>query len=82
MIIGIPKEIKKFESRVAITPDSVKKLSQLGHEICIESEAGEQSSFNDQTYINAGGKIAETFSSITNPSSKKFIKTLETLINS
>ena len=64
MIIGIPKETKQFESRVAISPDSVKKLTKLGHEIHIESKAGEQSSFTNQDYQDAGAQIVDTPKSI------------------
>ena len=57
MIIGIPKDTKEFESRVAITPDSIKKLVKSGYEIWIQSEAGKDASFSDQVYIDAGAKI-------------------------
>ena len=40
MIIGIPKDTKEFESRVAIAPDAVKKLIKSGYEIRLQSEAG------------------------------------------
>ena len=67
MIIGIPKDTKEFESRVAITPDSIKKLTKSGHEIWIQSNAGKEASFSDQSYLDAGAKICnsqeETFSS-------------------
>ena len=67
MIIGIPKDTKEFESRVAIAPDSIKKLVKSGYEIWIQSEAGKDASFSDQVYIDAGAKICnsqkEVFSS-------------------
>ena len=59
MIIGIPKETKNLESRVAMAPDSVKKLSNLGYEIHVESRAGLESSFTDQSYIDAGASIKD-----------------------
>jgi len=57
MIIGIPKETKNKESRVAMAPDSIKKLSNLGYQVCIEEGAGIESSFADQQYIDAGATI-------------------------
>ena len=59
MIIGIPKENKIDESRVAMAPDSIKKLCNLGYDICIESNAGINSSFTDQSYIDAGASIKD-----------------------
>ena len=40
MLIGLPKEIKDNESRVGLTPESVKKLISQGHEILVETDAG------------------------------------------
>ena len=57
MIIGIPKETKNKETRVAMAPDSIKKLSNLGYEVYIESGAGIESSFTDQHYKDAGASI-------------------------
>jgi len=57
MIIGIPKETKNKESRVAMAPDSIKKLSNLGYDVYIESGAGIKSSYTDQHYIDAGATI-------------------------
>ena len=59
MIIGIPKETKNNEPRVAMAPDSVKKLSTLGYKIYIESEAGLESSYTDQNYTDAGATIID-----------------------
>jgi alanine dehydrogenase len=56
MIVGIPKEIKDNENRVAITPAGVKELKKRGHEIYIQSTAGEGSGFPDDMYIHAGAK--------------------------
>ena len=60
MIIGIPKENNNNESRVAMAPDSVKKLCNLGYDIHIESNAGINSSFVDQSYIDAGASIKDS----------------------
>ena len=57
MIIGVPKEIKNKEDRVAITPHGVKMLSAAGHKVIVESNAGLGSGFTDEQYINAGALI-------------------------
>ncbi len=57
MKIGIPKEIKNNENRVAITPSGVHMLVQHGHQVFIESDAGEGSGFTDADYEAAGAII-------------------------
>lgn len=57
MQIGIPKEIKNNENRVAMTPAGVVNLVVNGHEVFIESGAGNGSGFSDEDYVKAGGKI-------------------------
>ncbi|NOQ63622.1 MAG: alanine dehydrogenase [Methyloprofundus sp.] len=57
MIIGVPKEVKVQECRVAITPEGVAKLRQSGHEVLIELGAGIGSGFSDQAYQQAGAVI-------------------------
>ena len=57
MIVGVPKEIKDNESRVGITPAGVKALTEAGHTILIETQAGAQSGFSDAEYQNAGAEI-------------------------
>ncbi|MDV2886750.1 alanine dehydrogenase [Alkalihalophilus pseudofirmus] len=57
MIIGIPKEIKNNENRVAITPAGVVALTKAGHEILIEQGAGIGSGFEDVDYTAAGATI-------------------------
>ena len=57
MKIGIPKEIKNNEFRVSLTPNGVKELVSNGHEVFIQKNAGLNSSFTDQNYIDKGGKI-------------------------
>ncbi|MCX7569130.1 alanine dehydrogenase [Tumebacillus sp. DT12] len=54
MIVGIPKEIKNNENRVAITPAGVEALKLAGHEVYIESSAGIGSGFTDEDYKGAG----------------------------
>jgi alanine dehydrogenase len=57
MIIGVPREIKDNEARVGITPAGVKALTESGHKVLVESQAGAQSGFPDAEYQNAGGEI-------------------------
>ncbi len=59
MNIGIPKEIKDNEYRVAIVPAGVKELADLGHKVLIESKAGAGSGISDDEYISAGAHIIE-----------------------
>ncbi|MBW7459934.1 alanine dehydrogenase, partial [Paenibacillus sepulcri] len=58
MIIGIPKEIKNNENRVAITPSGVLSLVGRGHQVFVESGAGAGSGFADEDYSKAGAQIA------------------------
>lgn len=60
MRIGVPRERKTLEKRVAITPDGAKELVQLGHTVLIETNAGLGSSFSDAAYIAAGCQILPT----------------------
>lgn len=60
MIIGVPKEIKPYENRVAITPAGVEAFLKAGHSVCIETNAGIGSGFEDQDYAKAGAKILNT----------------------
>lgn len=60
MKIGIPKEIKNNENRVAMTPAGVVTLTHAGHEVYIETGAGLGSSFTDADYIAAGAHIVQT----------------------
>ena len=50
MIVGVPKEIKKHEYRVAITPDGVRELRADGHRVIVETSAGDGSGFSDEDY--------------------------------
>lgn len=59
MIIGIPKEIKNNENRVAITPAGVYALVKDGHNVLIEKSAGTGSGISDTEYSNAGARILE-----------------------
>lgn len=57
MKIGIPKEIKTNESRVGLTPDSVRELFENGHEVFVETNAGKEIGCLDTHYQAAGAKI-------------------------
>ncbi len=58
MIIGVPKETKFKENRVALTPDVVKDMVKKGYAVHIESGAGLNSFYNDEAYTAVGAKIA------------------------
>lgn len=60
MRIGVPKEIKNNESRVAITPGGVVHLVRTGHTVFIEKSAGKESGFADDEYVKAGASIVTT----------------------
>jgi alanine dehydrogenase len=55
--VGVPKEIKASEHRVAMTPDGVRELEQHGVEVLVEAGAGVESSFPDDDYRRAGAEI-------------------------
>lgn len=57
MKIGVPKEIKDREHRVALTPYGARQLVEQGHEVLIQSQAGLGSGFHDEEYLDAGTKI-------------------------
>ena len=57
MIIGVPKEIKDHEARVGVTPAGVKALTDAGHKVLVETNAGVLSSFPDADYQDAGAEI-------------------------
>ena len=59
MIIGVPKEIKLQEHRIGLTPDSVKALSNKGHEVSVQDNGGFEAGFSNEDYKNAGAKIIE-----------------------
>ena len=57
MRIGVPKEIKDREHRVALTPYGARQLVGQGHEVLIQSQAGLGSGFHDEEYLAAGNKV-------------------------
>ncbi|MEJ7743952.1 MAG: alanine dehydrogenase [Nocardioidaceae bacterium] len=60
MKVGVPKEVKNHEYRVAITPAGVNEFSSRGHEVYVQSRAGFGSSITDDEYTAAGAKILST----------------------
>lgn len=57
MIIGVPKEIKNNENRVALTPAGTQELVKRGHQVFVQSTAGEGSGFLDENYVESGAQI-------------------------
>lgn len=60
MIIGVPKEVKTLEARVALTPAGVRELSKRGHKVLIESGAGLGSAITDSDYLAQGAQIIQS----------------------
>ncbi|HET9053826.1 MAG TPA: alanine dehydrogenase, partial [Cyclobacteriaceae bacterium] len=60
MIIGVPKEIKNNENRVALTPAGAQELVKRGHTVHVQKNAGADSGFSDDEYTGAGAKITAT----------------------
>jgi alanine dehydrogenase len=58
LIIGIPREVKDHENRVALTPRSVSSLVRSGSKVVVESQAGAKSGFSDDEYSSAGASVA------------------------
>lgn len=64
MIIGVPKEIKSSENRVALTPAGTLELTKRNHTVYIQSSAGISSGFPDEVYVDAGAKILSTIEEV------------------
>lgn len=64
MIIGVPKEIKSSENRVALTPAGAFELTNRGHSVYVQSTAGVGSGFEDSAYEDAGAKILPTIEEV------------------
>ncbi|MCH8556395.1 MAG: alanine dehydrogenase [Balneolia bacterium] len=60
MLIGVPKEIKTHENRVALLPSGVTQMLKHGHDVIIEKDAGLGSGFPDELYIEAGATIIDS----------------------
>ncbi len=64
MIIGIPKEIKNNENRVALTPAGAMELVRRGHKVYVQSTAGVNSGFKDEDYVAQGAEILPTIEDV------------------
>ena len=64
MIIGVPKEIKNNENRIALTPAGATELAKLGHTVYVQSGGGLGSGFTDDTYMATGAKILNSIEEI------------------
>ena len=66
MVVGVPKEIKPEENRIAIVPGGVETLVNKGHHVIIERGAGLRSGFSDEDYVKAGARILEIHEDVFN----------------
>ena len=66
MIVGVPKEIKNNENRVALTPAGAKELVKRGHSVYVQHTAGMNSGFPDEEYVAAGAQILTTIEAVYN----------------
>ena len=64
MILGIPRERKTLEKRVAVSPDGALELAKRGHEVLIETNAGAGSGYADAEYDRAGCKVVDTLKEV------------------
>jgi alanine dehydrogenase len=64
MIIGVPKEIKNNENRVALTPAGVAEFKKHGHLVYVQKSAGENSGFSDKAYTDAGAELLPTIEAV------------------
>jgi len=76
--VGVPKEVKADENRVALTPAGVLALVREEHQVIIESRAGVQSGFSDEDYVQAGARVKDTPSEVWN-SADMIVKVKEPL---
>ena len=66
MIIGVPKEIKSNENRVALTPAGANELVKRNHTVYVQANAGADSGFEDSEYVSVGAKILPTLEDVYN----------------
>ena len=64
MLIGVPKEIKNRENRVGLTPESVQELITAGHQVLVETQAGQGINASDEDYTQVGATIATAASEV------------------
>jgi alanine dehydrogenase len=80
MIIGIPREVKDNENRVAVSPSGVQAMTNEGHKVLVESDAGLGSGFVNELYQAAGAEIIEQAAQVWN-SSEMIMKVKEPQTN-
>ena len=66
LFIGLPREVSSQENRISLTPDAVALLVNNGHEVSVETRAGEGSKFTDKQYSDAGAKIVYSVQEVYN----------------
>jgi H+-translocating NAD(P) transhydrogenase subunit alpha len=64
MRIGVPRERAPRETRVALVPESVERLTGAGHEVVVEAGAGDAAAFPDELYVEAGARIVRGFADV------------------
>ena len=80
MIIGVPTEVKNNENRVGLTPYSVKKIVDSGHDVLIQNNAGANIGFFNDQYQNSGAKIINSAEEVYR-SSELIVKVKEPLVS-
>ncbi len=66
MIVGVPKEVKDHEARVGLVPSGVATLTEAGHRVFVETQAGAASSLPDKEYVDAGAEILASAAEVWN----------------
>ena len=64
MLVGVPKETRAGERRVALTPETAGRIAKLGHELLVESGAGSQADFSDDAYREAGVEVVDSAAAV------------------
>ena len=64
MKVGVPKEIKRFESRVSMTPDGVRSFKAAGHDVYVEKGAGVGAQLTDEQYAKAGAFMLDSHAEV------------------
>lgn len=80
MLIGVPSEIKPQEFRVGLTPTSVQELTNYGHKVLVQNQAGFGAGFENEDYEKSGGKIVSNAEDIFNDA-QMIVKVKEPLAN-
>lgn len=76
MKIGIPREIKILEGRIALTPDAIQELVKMGHQVFVEEKAGLLSGYPDSDYLAAGATLLDSAKAVYD-SAKLIVKVKE-----